>query len=230
MIHSEYILLLPPEGEPGQFHDNLPASATCKCLHRFVEDLNSLPHHLSMAELVVGVLSLGIQTCQGLASYYSAWKSYDEQINQTHRDIDALKLICENLHHELQGAVQIQEPIVRLVVGLIAICQDGIESLRTILHQCQRAPLPHGLAARFERYRARTSYPLKRKTIQELKDTVHNVRDSLTFALQLLVLYAYGLHNHTFGIETSPQTTTRVINRVLVGNTRISPRESNGNT
>lgn len=103
---------------------------------RYLEPERARP--LSMAELaaagsVVGLISLSIQSCQGLTSYYSAWKSYDEQISQTYRSVDELKILCESLGRELQRITQYQEPAVQQVIRLIASCQDGIKILRDAL-------------------------------------------------------------------------------------------------
>ena len=57
---------------------------------------------LATAGSLVGLISLSIQSSQGLMSYYSAWKSYDEQIGHTHQNLDELRITCENLERELQ--------------------------------------------------------------------------------------------------------------------------------
>ena len=149
---------------------------------------------LKMAELatagsLVGLITLSIQSCHGLASYYSTWKSYDEQIGHTHRDLDELRTTCETLERELQRVTQYQEPAVQQVVRLIASCQDGINALRHALEQCHSVQIPHTLAAKLELYRARALYPFRKQTLKTLKDNVHNVQGNLSSALQVLQLY-----------------------------------------
>ncbi|KAL9127665.1 MAG: hypothetical protein Q9175_007687 [Cornicularia normoerica] len=144
---------------------------------------------LAFAGSVVGLISLSIQSCQGLTSYYSAWKSYDEQISQTYRNVDELKITGENLKRELQRITQHQEPAVQQVVRLIASNQDGIKSLRDALDRCRSTQMPQNLAAKVEVYRARALYPFKKQTLQTLKDTVHSIQGNLSSALQILQLY-----------------------------------------
>ena len=144
---------------------------------------------LATAGSVVGLISLGIQCCQGLTSYYSAWKSYDEQISQTYRTLDELRITCENLERELRRIDQDQAPAVQQVARLIVSCQDGIDSLRYALQQCHSAQIPQNLAAKIHLYRARALYPFKKQTLQSLKDTVHNMQGNLSTALQILQLY-----------------------------------------
>ena len=149
---------------------------------------------LSMAELaaagsVVGLISLSIQSCQGLTSYYSAWKSYDEQISQTYRNVNELKILCESLGRELQRITHYQEPAVQQVNRLIASCQDGIKSLRDALDKCHSTQVPHNLATRIELHRVRALYPFKRQTLQSLRDTVDGIQRNLGTAVQILQMY-----------------------------------------
>ena len=157
-----------------------------------------------MAELgtIIGIVSLGLQSCQGLASYYSSWKSYDEEIRQTHRGVDELMLNCEILSSILQETIHDRGLAVLQVVRLITLCQEDIESLRDTLRQCQRTQLPHNLAARFERYRTRALYPFKKKTILRLKVAVHNALGNLQLALYILNLYAHRHLDHKLETES----------------------------
>lgn len=143
---------------------------------------------LAAAGSVVGLLSLSIQSCQGLTSYYSAWKSYDEQINQTYRHVDELKILCENLGRELLKITQDQEPAVQQVVRLIASCQDGIKNLRDASEQCHSAQVPQSLTAKIKLHRDRALYPFRKQTLDTLKDTVSNIKGNLDSAMQILLV------------------------------------------
>ena len=143
---------------------------------------------LATAGSLVGLISLSIQSCQGLISYYSAWKSYDEQIGHTHRNLDELRITCENLERELQRIIQYQEPAVQQVVRLIASCQDGINSLRDALEQCHSVQIPDTLTAKIRLYRSRALFPFRKQTLERLKYTVHSIQGNLGSALQILQL------------------------------------------
>lgn len=144
---------------------------------------------LATAGSVVGLISLSIQSCQGLTSYYSIWKSYDEEIRQTYQSVEDLRIICENLEHELQRIPQVQEPAAQQVVRLIVSCQDGIQSLRHALDRCHSTQVSHSFAERIELYRARALYPFRKQTLQILKDTVQSIQGNLGSALQILQMY-----------------------------------------
>ncbi len=144
---------------------------------------------LATAGSVVGLISLGIQSCQGLTSYYSAWKSYDEQISQTYRNIDELKITCENLERELQRMTVDQDPAIQQVVRLITSCQDGIHDLCYALGHCRSTKVPHSLDAKIKLFRARALYPFRKQTLETLIDSVHSIQSNLGSALQILQLY-----------------------------------------
>lgn len=52
---------------------------------------------ISAAGTAVGIISLGIQVCQSLISYYDRWKSFDDDIAQIQGKLDGLKETLENL-------------------------------------------------------------------------------------------------------------------------------------
>lgn len=52
---------------------------------------------ISVAGSALGVVSVGIQVCQGLLSYYNAWRSYNSQISHCYNTIEGLNATLENL-------------------------------------------------------------------------------------------------------------------------------------
>ena len=63
---------------------------------------------MDVASSAVGIVSLGVQVCQGLLSYYDGWKSFSSDISSTYNSIDdlsrtlaLLKALLDN--NELDG-------------------------------------------------------------------------------------------------------------------------------
>ena len=137
----------------------------------------------------MGFVSLGIQSCEGLAKYYSDYKSYDEEIGCIYYQIEELKTVCENLRIELGKRGLYHEAIVQQVARLIVSSQGGIERLKDALDQCHSAGNPQTLAAKLQRYRSKAAYPFKKQTLQELKNTVQSTQGILQSALQILQLH-----------------------------------------
>ncbi len=147
-----------------------------------------------MAELAAlgsaaGLISLGIQSCQGLISYYSSWALFDQQISQISGNIEQLRISCENLERELQRIARFQEPIVQHVVSLISSCDDGIHGLHSALDRCHPGQVPPSLHEKIRLYRARALHPVRKPTLKTLEDNVHGIQGNLGNALQILQLY-----------------------------------------
>ena len=148
---------------------------------------------LAAAGSIVGLITLGVQTCQGLTSYYAAYRSVDDDISQAYQNINELKITCENLERELQRTTQNEGRLIQQVVRLIASCQNGIETLRSALDRCSSSHIPQSLAGKLDLYRTKMSYPFRKQTLQTLKDSVHSTQVNLGCALQILQLYVDGL-------------------------------------
>ena len=144
---------------------------------------------LAAAGSVVGLLSLGIQSCQGLISYCSTWSSYDQRIRETQRNTEELKIICENLRRGLWKVQQREEPVGQQVVRLIMSCEEGIESLHDAWGKCQPGRKPCNLITKVKLQRARALYPFKEQALRTLEENVHRVKENLASALQVLHLY-----------------------------------------
>lgn len=143
---------------------------------------------LAVAGSVVGLISLSIQCCKGLTSYYSDYRSYSDEINRTFQRMDELKITCCNLKRELEGRAQPIEPTAVQAIGLIASCQNNIQKLDHALNQCRTTQLPKEISARIQSIRAKGLYPFKKKTLQTLEEAVNSVQKNLGSALQTLQL------------------------------------------
>lgn len=141
---------------------------------------------LAVAGSLVGLVSLSIQCCEGLTSYYSDYSSYSDEINQTLQHIDELTIICRNLERELQGRTQSTDPASQQAIRLIFSCHDNIAKLESALMQCRTTQLPDSFAAKAQAFRAKALYPFRKKTLQSLRKAVNDVQRNLGSALQTL--------------------------------------------
>lgn len=89
---------------------------------------------MDVAGSAVGIVSLGIQVCQGLLSYYDSWKNYEldtvnarESIDDLSRTLSLLKgsLNAENLKAERTDRVR----------RCLEACVDGINKLSSKLQK-----------------------------------------------------------------------------------------------
>ena len=144
---------------------------------------------LAAAGSIVGLLSLGIQSCQGLASYCSAWSSYNQQIRGTQRIFEELQITCEILRRELSKISQREKPVGQQVVRIIESCEEGIKSLHDAWRKCQPDQVSSNLVAKAKLQCTRALYPFKDQTLRVIKRNVRNLQANLGCALQVLQLY-----------------------------------------
>ncbi|KAL8722591.1 MAG: hypothetical protein Q9225_000947 [Loekoesia sp. 1 TL-2023] len=143
---------------------------------------------LATAGSVIALISLGIQCCDGLTTYYSNYRSYSDEINQISQHIDELKIVCHNLERELQRRTQTIDPTAQQAIRLIANCRNNIQKLDDTLNQCRTTQLPQNFAAKIQMFRAKALYPFKKRTLQTLEEAVESVQRNLGSALQTLQL------------------------------------------
>ena len=146
---------------------------------------------LATAGSVVGLISLCIQACHGLSSCYASWRSHDKDISQIYRDIDELRVTCENLEHELQKYTHERESAMQQVVRLIASCRSGIESLGNAAkkNNTRNSDKLETISGKMKLLRIKSLYPFTKRELIELRETVRSTRDNLRDALQTLQLY-----------------------------------------
>ena len=139
-----------------------------------------------MAEVAgsaVGVISLGIQVCQGLKSYYDNWTSFDDDIAHLHAKIDGLRDTLEILEHVLFKFRNSNPDMVADVEMKISSSIKSIRKLEEIITKYHSPMSANTIQQKGYRLLQRTFYPLKKATLQELKNNVtdleHNLQTSL---------------------------------------------------
>lgn len=142
----------------------------------------------SVAGTAVGVISLGIQICQGLVSYYEQWKSFDDDIAHLHAKIDGLRITLENLERTLRKFKNSNANIVKDVEEKIASSMQGIRKLEAVLTKCHSFPSANSVQQNGYRLIQKTFYPFKKATIQELKVSVTDLENNLKTSIHSLTL------------------------------------------
>ncbi|KAM0804469.1 hypothetical protein BDR22DRAFT_960096 [Usnea florida] len=145
----------------------------------------------SVAASAVSVVSLGIQVCQGLLSYYSDYKSYDDDISSLCRKIEDLRSTLEICADILQKPGLTASKASANVAKNMDACKDGLDSLQKSLDSCQKTPRPQGLKGNIHNYGHRTLYPFKKSNVLQLQCTVVELQENLHTAL--LALQTEGL-------------------------------------
>ena len=140
----------------------------------------------SVAASAVSVVSLGIQVCQGLLSYYSDYKSYDDDVSSLCRKVEDLRSTLEICADVLQKPGLTASKASANVAKNMGACKDSLDSLQNSLDSCQKNPRPQGLKGNICNYGQRTSYPFKKSNVLQLQSTVVGLQENLHTALLAL--------------------------------------------
>lgn len=144
----------------------------------------------SVAGSAVGMVSLGITICQGLATYYGQFKSF-------HGEVDDITCRVENLHTVLKLLLKtLTNPVVSgtfsksecttVAIDAILRCWQRLQKLEKTLEQCRTSPSGNTLKSKFQINRL--LYPFRRETMMALVEIISGLQANLDTALYMLNL------------------------------------------
>ena len=134
----------------------------------------------------MSVVSLGIQVCQGLLSYYDDCKSFDSTVDSLCQKIANLQAtfeICEELLNA-SGTI-ISKAQVNVIKNMDA-CNNDVRSLNKALSLCRKHPKPQQYWERIHGYGQQILFPFRKPHIQSLHSTVQTLQENVHLALQTL--------------------------------------------
>ncbi|KAF3395698.1 hypothetical protein F1880_006691 [Penicillium rolfsii] len=148
----------------------------------------------SVAGSAVGVISLGLQVCQGLASYIDKYRCADEEVKSCKCKIEGLSLILQELYDLLTGADGSDPPLsgnFKVALRMIADCKSSIEDLERNLLKIQpdSSQPSQGVLPKIKSASKRALYPFRRDTLVELLTVLEGLQENLDTALALLQMY-----------------------------------------
>lgn len=116
----------------------------------------------------VGIASLGIQVCQGLAQFFEAWRAYTGDMQQIGDTVRALGEIFKALETILNNP-QVDAALQSIANDRLQACCQGVRILEKKAAALQSPK-------RFQSQLFRSLYPIKKDTLQGVRSLV----DSLT--------------------------------------------------
>ena len=147
---------------------------------------------LSIASGIAGLISLGLQTCQGIVTYYQAWSDYDEDVATTATAVKQLNGILQTLRDTIKTDAASGPAAINAVLSSIQQCEDGIKRLQKLLtkietkHPQTQLTTKQEVVKRLTDYRKRLLYPFRQGTLGKLRDIVSELRGNLDPALHNL--------------------------------------------
>lgn len=157
---------------------------------------------MEVASGVAGLLSLGITTCNGLVNYYRSWSSQDETIASLLQGLTSLRETLELFQKPLEdlwliaerGQLSLAQTRGGTIIDHINTLRDclkvNVGKLERVLERCNTHANASSIdvRSRVQRVKKKAGYPLKTQTIQDLRQTIHDLQVHLSLcnnALQL---------------------------------------------
>lgn len=134
----------------------------------------------------VGVISLGIQVCQGLTSYYQSFKGQDRKIADILQHIDTLCNILEVIQTCLSNLNGSQLNAVPQVENSVTHCAAAITKLNDLLVKCRHTTIPTNSKERMQILGRKLVFPFQQSTLDDLIDTVKGMQGNTDLALHAL--------------------------------------------
>ena len=144
---------------------------------------------LAIASGIAGLLSLGIQVTQSLVSFYTTYKDQDTDLAKITHNLDNLQSVFRALdvaveEHRSQADTQ---DLLREVEKAVQKCEEIITDLQSECDKFHKDSAA-GLKDRIKTAGRRAAYPFRKSTLQKLEEDVSDIRENLSFALDVLQL------------------------------------------
>jgi hypothetical protein len=144
---------------------------------------------LSIAAGVAGLLSLGLQTTNALVKFYTSHKGRNENIGRTTHRLETLQSAFDALQTALQQRKfqPDEETLIGRIESSIHSCAELIQELQ---EECTKLTGPVGGSFNdaVKVVGRRAAYPFRESTLKKLEEDAGEMRNHLSFALDILQL------------------------------------------
>ncbi|KAJ5520298.1 hypothetical protein N7463_000751 [Penicillium fimorum] len=127
-----------------------------------------------MAELAgaaVGIISLGLQVCQGIVSYSQAWRGYDEKIQNTRNKAESIRILLKTLRETIEELQQTRPEVAADLEEKAMRMRSSIDKLRKIIDRFK--------PARSEVFLDKVRTQLKKSVYYFQKDNLQDMQNHL---------------------------------------------------
>lgn len=141
---------------------------------------------LGVAGSAVGIISLGIQVCQGLIEYYGSWKDAPKYVARMCKSVRSLEETLEVLKVTIKDK-GVPTQAETGVQNSIDACKVGIDEMQRELMRVQEIK-GSSIWSKVHGQGRRLLYPFRESTLLKLKGTVAEIRENLCLAMEVLHL------------------------------------------
>lgn len=144
---------------------------------------------LGAASAVAGVLSIGIEVCQGLLKYYNSYRGAATDIARMFESVESLNSTLLILKRTLSRGTLPPE-IAEDVLKSIKSCESGFEKLEKKLKKVKtEGSGQSGWQEKAKNQLKRAAYPFRESTLVKLREIVNEQRSHLSLAVSVLHMW-----------------------------------------
>lgn len=142
----------------------------------------------SAASGAVGIISLGLQVSQGLITYCSQFKAFDEDVAHISRKAEGLRGVLQVLEKQLRKSESENAPVPAQVRSAVVACEDGLQKLQQMIKKYGNTEPGEKLEDKVRILKKRVLFPFRCDTLFGLRATLDGLQANLDSAVQVLSL------------------------------------------
>ncbi|KGO77406.1 hypothetical protein PITC_047790 [Penicillium italicum] len=135
-----------------------------------------------LAGTAVGIISLGLQLCQGIVSYSEAWRGYDDEIQNARNKAKALRMLLKTLRDTIEELQQTRPEVAADLEEKAMSMQNSIEKLRKIVDRFKPArseAFPEKVRTQLKK----SVYYFQRESLQDMQNHLDQIQNVLQTTL-----------------------------------------------
>lgn len=136
----------------------------------------------------LAIVSLSITICEGVISYCSGLDHKKEDVRALEAASSELQEILQNVENWLQSHPILSDSLVHTVDQCTKSCLANIDGILRMCTYYSPPTIPN-IKSRLLHVKRGLQFPLKKGTVQSLKDQMESLRSNVTLALILLSTY-----------------------------------------
>ncbi|KIW34645.1 uncharacterized protein PV07_01412 [Cladophialophora immunda] len=159
----------------------------------------------SAASSVIGVVSFGLTVCEGLISYFSAYKGQAQYLDNLTKRAENLRGCLGLLQHALPSWMVHFSHTAPQIEQHMTVCDASIEILSNKLSSFKQKQGPSLRRDKLQHVAQKAAFPFKKATIDELSDILDGLQDNLNTVLSIV-----GLEASSMLVKTQTVTNTKI--------------------
>ena len=146
---------------------------------------------LTVAASTAGIVSLGLQVCDGLINYCRAWKSHDRDIEEALDNLTDLEFTLKLLSENLSLVENLDDTNADNLAGArhkIRSCTAALNKLHGTLIEFEAIDQPAGFLDKLHNVRLKSTSYFNKEKLRGLRASVSETQNNLGSAIQILSL------------------------------------------